>query len=71
MVSVIYLYNLLLLIKFSFSSLAAHTDAEKDAELNEILAGFSSQAPVPVREQIIADLCDSGKFVIVFVIVRV
>ena len=71
MVSIIYLYNLLPLIKSSFSSLSAHTDPEKDAELSETLAGFSAQASVPVREQILADLCDSGKFVIVFVIVRI
>ena len=65
------MYNLLFLIKFSFSSLAAHADAEKDAELNEFLAEFSAQSPVPVREQIISDLCDSGEFVIVFVVVRI
>ena len=68
MLLIIYLYSLLLFqFKSSFSLLSQYTDPERDAELREILAGFQAQSSVRVRERVLADLCDSGKFVIMFV----
>ena len=57
------------LIKFSFSSLQQHTDPDRDAELVEILSNFQAHSSVPVRERVLADLCDSGKSVVMYVCV--